>query len=213
MEVRSSIEFTGLALGVAALPSAIDGCLSLYRTYCDSKKYDNALQYYAIDFQIQRARFASIAKVLQNHHINLDEHRGSNATGPLTFIQSYLDVTSRQLKQSSEHISEHSKSQGNMKRLKWTISDKGDLEDTLKRLTHLNSEMLNILPAAEIESICWKKELAHQNFANTWNLERNLELGKGKYATHVLVTPKTCGNYAATAIQLPNMRKLIICRI
>jgi hypothetical protein len=33
-----------------------------------------------------------------------------------------------------------------------------------------------------------------------------LELGKGKIR-HVLATPKTCGNYAATAIQLPNMRK------
>jgi hypothetical protein len=34
----------------------------------------------------------------------------------------------------------------------------------------------------------------------------NLELGKGKIR-HVSATPKTCGNYAATAIQLPNMRK------
>jgi hypothetical protein len=33
-----------------------------------------------------------------------------------------------------------------------------------------------------------------------------LELGKGKYATY-RQTPKTCGNYAATAIQLPNKRK------
>jgi hypothetical protein len=34
----------------------------------------------------------------------------------------------------------------------------------------------------------------------------NLELGKGKMH-HVLATLKTCGSYAATAIQLPNMRK------
>lgn len=154
------MELAGLAATLVTLPFSLDACLNLWSRLHEMLKQEKELEFFNLDLKIQRCRLEHLSKELTKAEIVSGRPGAFGSPGSASkvapFVQGFVQLTQNLLSEAVDLVDRHSRTRSAgaiLSRPRWTAVDKEALQNLLNHLTHLNSQMLEIVPPRIAERV------------------------------------------------------------
>ena len=160
------MEQAGLVAALVVLPFNLDACLNLWSRLNDLVRRDDDLKFYGFDLRIQKSRLEHVVAEISKQEVNprttiLPSSGQRNASQPTTsalspFLRELVQRIRSSLSEAYDLIERHEPGEnvGAVRgAARWSTSDRKEIQLILDRLTHVNSQLLDLMPTHVAERV------------------------------------------------------------